>query len=180
MIDKLDYTTDPNPPPGRHFSYEPGIDSRGNWYGNDFGGSYIIQVEAKTKQVNWLKTPTAFSQPRRGKMDDQDRFWFAEYTGDKIGMLDTKTLKFTEYDTGIKWSGPYTASVPDAKGRVYSPAGAADRIFRVDSATGEVIAYLMPTQDFDIKQVSIDPIGGTTLWGANVRNARLVKLEALD
>jgi streptogramin lyase len=30
-------------------------------------------------------------------MDAQDRFWFAEYTGDKIGMFDTRTERFQEW-----------------------------------------------------------------------------------
>ena len=29
--------------------------------------------------------------PRRGQMDAQDRLWFAQYRGDRITMLDTKT-----------------------------------------------------------------------------------------
>ncbi len=180
LVDKFDYMKAPNDPGGTHMGYEPAMDSKGNWYITDFGASYMIQIEAKTKKVNWIKTPTTFSEPRRGKMDDQDRLWFAEYTADNIGMLDTKTLKITEYPTGIKWSGPYTASIPDAKGRVFSPAGAADRVFRLDPKTGEVINYLMPTQDFDVKQATIDPTDKKTLWMANERNARLIKLEVLD
>ena len=122
---------------------------------------------------------TLVSEPRRGKMDNQDRFWFAEYTADNIAVLDGKTLKIQEWPTGIKWSGPYTASIPDAKGRVYAPAGAADRVFRLDPKTNEVIGYLMPTQDFDVKQATIAP-DKKTLWMANERNARLVKVEPLD
>ena len=163
-----------------HFGYEPAMDSKGNWYITDFGGSYMIQIEAKTKKVTFIKPPAGFSEPRRGKMDDQDRFWFAEYTADKIAVLDGNTLKIQEWDTGVKWSGPYTASRPDAKGRVYAPAGAADRIFRLDPKTNEVIGYLMPTQDFDVKQATIDPISKNAVWMSNVRNARLMKLEALD
>jgi streptogramin lyase len=135
---------------------------------------------AKTKEVKWHKTPTAFSEPRRGRMDDQDRYWFAEYTADRIGMFDVKTSKITEWDSGIKWSSTYTASTPDAKGRVYSPGGAADRVFRLDPKTGEMIAYLMPVKDFDVKQATIDPISKRVLWMANVRNARIIKLEPLD
>jgi streptogramin lyase len=160
--------------------YEPAMDSKGNWYITDFGSSYIIKIDAKTKEVGWYKTPTAMSEPRRGKMDSQDRFWFGEYTGDKIGMFDGKTNKITEFDTGIKWSGPYTASIPDAGGRVYSPSGASDRVFQLDPKTGEVVAFLMPTRDFDSKQVSIDPISKKIVWLANTRNARLVKIEPLD
>jgi len=180
IVDRFDYQNAPNAPPGMHFGYEPAMDSKGNWYITDFGGSYMIQIEAETKKVNWIKPPAGFSEPRRGKIDDQDRFWFAEYTADKIAMLDGKTLKIQEWDTGVKWSGPYTSSKPDAKGRVYAPAGAADRVFRLDPKTNEVIGYLMPTQDFDVKQATIDPISQNAVWMSNVRNARLVKIEPLD
>jgi len=180
LVDKFDYMKAPNDPGGTHMGYEPAMDSKGNWYITDFGASYMIQIEAKTKKVNWIKTPTKFSEPRRGKMDDQDRFWFAEYTADNIAMLDGKTLKIQEWPTGIKFSGPYTATIPDAKGRVFSPAGAADRVFRLDPKTNEVVGYLMPTQDFDVKQATIDPTDKKTVWMANVRNARLIKIEPLD
>ncbi len=180
LVDKFDYAKVPNDPGGTHMGYEPAMDSKGNWYITDFGASYMIKIDAKTKAVNWIKTPTKFSEPRRGKMDSQDRFWFAEYTADNIGMLDGNTNKITEYPTGIKFSGPYTASIPDAKGRVFSPAGAADRVFRLDPKSGEVIGYLMPTQDFDVKQATIDPTDNKTLWMGNERNARLIKLEPLD
>ena len=59
-------------------------------------------------------------------------------------------------------------------------AGAADRVFRLDPKTNEVIGYLMPTQDFDVKQAVIDPSNPKVLWMGNERNARLMKLEALD
>ncbi|MEQ1896767.1 MAG: carboxypeptidase regulatory-like domain-containing protein [Vicinamibacterales bacterium] len=180
LVDKFDFAKAPNDPGGTHMGYEPAMDSKGNWYITDFGASYMIQIEAKTKKVNWIKTPTAFSEPRRGKMDDQDRLWFAEYTADNIAMLDGKTLKITEWPTGIKWGSPYTATTPDAKGRVYAPAGSSDRVFRLDPKTGEVVGYLMPTQDFDVKQATIDPTDKKTVWMANVRNARIVKLEVLD
>jgi virginiamycin B lyase len=170
----------PNAPPGQHWNYEPAMDSKGNWYITDFGQSYIVKIDGKTKEATWFKTPTVFSQPRRGKMDAQDRFWFAEYTGDKVAMLDTKTGKFTEYDAGTKWSSPYTASIPDAKGRVYSSSNTSDRVFRVDSKTGEVISYLMPPRDFDAKQISIDPVSKKVIWMTNVRNARVIKIEPLD
>ncbi|MEQ1897103.1 MAG: carboxypeptidase regulatory-like domain-containing protein [Vicinamibacterales bacterium] len=180
LLDTFDHTSDPNAPKGRHYGYEPAMDSKGNWYITDFGVSYIAQVEANTKKVTWIKTPTEFSQPRRGRIDTQDRFWFAEYTADNIAMIDAKTLKIAEWSTGVKWSGSYTVSEPDAKGRVFSPAGAADRVFRLDPATGEVIGYLMPVKDFDVKQVSINPLDKRTVWMANTRNARLIKLEVLD
>ena len=180
VLDRFDYLSVPNAPPGRHNGYEPTMDSKGNWYITDFGGSYIVKIDAETKEVGWHKTPTAFSQPRRGKTDDQDRFWFAEYTGDRIAMFDGETDTITEWDTGIKWAAPYTASIPDAMGRVYSSSNTTDRVFQLDLETGEVVAFLMPTQDFDAKQLSIDPVSKKSVWMSNVRNARLIKIEPLD
>jgi streptogramin lyase len=179
VVDRFSYAGAKNAPPGRHYSYEPSVDSKGNWYGMDFGGSYVIKIDAQTKEVSWLKTPTAFSEPRRGKMDLQDRLWFAEYTGDNIAMLDTKTGKFQEWSTG-KWTGPYTASMPNKAGQVFAPSGASDRVYRLDPKTGEVIGYLMPTLNFDAKQVSIDPVGGKAALMSNERNAQIIRVEPLD
>jgi virginiamycin B lyase len=145
----------------------------------DFGGSYVIKIDAQTKEVSWLKTPTVFSQPRRGKMDLQDRLWFAEYTGDNIAMLDTKSGKIQEWATG-KWTSPYTASMPNKSGHVFASSNTSDRVFRLDPKTGEVIGYLMPTLNFDAKQVVIDPIGGKAALMANERNAQIVRVEPLD
>jgi virginiamycin B lyase len=162
------------------FGYGLGVDPQGNPWLLDYAASGVSGVDVKTKRVRFFPTPTPDSGPRRGVIDAEGRFWFGEYQGDKIGMFDTKTEKFTEYDPGIKWFGPYTASTPDKHGRVYAPSHSADRVMRADSKTGEVVVYLMPTMDFDSKQMRIDPTDGTSLLFANTRNARIVKLEPLD
>ena len=177
---EFDWTKAPNLPKGPHSGYEIAVDPKGNPWITDFGGSGIVGVDVNTKAVKYFPTPTPAAQPRRGKIDAQGRYWFGEYTGDKIGMFDTKTEKFTEYDPKIPFAAPYTASLPDANGRVYAPSNTADRLFRVDSKTGEIVTYLIPVKDFDTKQVTIDPINGKAVWLANERNARIVKVEPLD
>ena len=179
LLDTFTWNNAKNLPPGQHAGYEPAMDSKGNWYITDFGGSYIVKVDGKTKDVSFFKTPTVFSQPRRGRIDSEDRYWFGEYTGDNITMFDTKANTFKEWPVG-KWFAPYTASLPDKNGHVYSPSNSSDRVFRLDPKTGELVGYLMPTRDFDAKQLSIDPISKRAVWLANVRNARLVKIEPID
>ena len=119
--------------------------------------------------------------PRRNRMDSQDRYWFAEYTGDRVGMFDTKTEKFTEWALPQKYTTPYSVSVPDVNGRVYASSNMAEAILRIDTKSGEVVTYKMPT-NFDSKKINVvDPTSKkVSVMMANTRNARIVRVEPLD
>ena len=54
-----------------------------------------------------------------------------------------------------------------------------ERVLRLDSETGEVIEYQMPT-NFDSKKILYDPTDPDTVWMANTREGRLIRLEPLD
>ena len=113
-------------------------------------------------------------------MDAQDRFWFAEYTGDKIGMFDTRTEKFQEWPMLRKYTTPYAVSSPDGSGYVYATSNMSERLIRLDPKTGEIVEYQMPTE-FDSKKIAYDPTTSrSTLWMCNTRTARMMKVEPLD
>ena len=172
----------PNLPPGPHGLYVDLtiVDSKGNPWAPDFRGSGIIKIDAMTKALKYWPVPTPNSSPRRSRMDGQDRFWFAEYTGDKIGMFDTRTEKFQEWPTLPKYITPYAVSAPDRNGYVYATSNTAERLIRLDPRTGEMIQYQIPT-DFDSKKIAHDPTTSrSTLWMVNTRNARIMKVEPLD
>jgi virginiamycin B lyase len=169
----------PNLPPGPHGMYIDltVIDSKGNPYAPDFRGSHIIGIDAVTKVARFWPVPTPNSSPRRSRMDAQDRLWFAEYTGDKIGMFDTRSEKFQEWPTLPRYTTPYAVSAPDRNGYVYATSNTAERLIRLDPRTGEMIAYQIPT-DFDSKKIAHDPTTSrSTLWMVNTRNARIMKVE---
>ena len=142
----------PNLPPGLHRQYSDliAVNSKGNPYGPDIGGSYIIGIDAVTGQARFWQVPTPRSSPRRCRMDAQDRFWFTEFTGDKIGMFDTRTEAFQEWPMLHKYTTPYAVSTPDRNGYVYATSNMAERLIRLDPKTGETIEYQMPTE-FDSK-----------------------------
>jgi streptogramin lyase len=54
-------------------------------------GERIAKVDASTGRITVYKTPSANSPPRRGRVDAQNRLWFAEHSGNAIGMFDPKT-----------------------------------------------------------------------------------------
>ena len=179
MADRHFDATPTDSPPTRHFVYQMVVDSKGTPYGTDFPASHIVRVDADTGEVSYWPTLTPNALPRRGRMDAQDRFWFAEYFGDKIGMFDTRTEQMHEFPLPRKYTTPYTASAPDKDGYVYAPSNMTERLMRLDPETGQVIEYQMPT-DFDTKKIVHDPsTDRTTLWMANTRNARLIRVEPL-
>jgi virginiamycin B lyase len=172
----------PNIPPGPHRQYVDltVVNSKGNPYAPDIGGSYIIGIDAMTGEAKFWQVPTPRSSPRRGRMDAQDRFWFAEYTGDKIGMFDTRTEKFQEWPMLRKYTTPYAVSAPDRNGYVYATSNMSERLIRLDPKTGEIVEYQMPTE-FDSKKIAYDPTTSrSTLWMVNTRTARMMKVEPLD
>lgn len=176
------WTKSPNIPPGPHFQYIDltVVNSKGNPYAPDFGGSYIIGIDAATGEAKFWQIPTPRSSPRRGRMDAQDRFWFAEYTGDKIGMFDTRTEKFQEWPMPHKYTTPYAVSAPDKNGYVYATSNMSERLMRLDPKTGEIVEYQMPTE-FDSKKITNDPTTSrVVLWMVNTRTARMMKVEPLD
>src|SRR5579864_1129209 len=179
---KYSWEKSPNIPPGPHRQYVDltVVNSKGNPYAPDIGGSYIIGIDAKTGEAKFWQVPTPRSSPRRGRMDAQDRFWFAEYTGDKIGMFDTRTEKFQEWPMPRKYTTPYAVSAPDRNGYVYATSNMSERLMRLNPKTGEVVEYQIPTE-FDSKKITYDPTTSRlTLWMVNTRTARMMKVEPLD
>ena len=62
---------------------------------------------------------TPGSRPRpRGKFDDQNRLWFAEYGSNGVGLLDPKSGKIEEWVLPTPWSAPYHVT-PDKNGEVW-------------------------------------------------------------
>ena len=94
-------------------------DSHNNLYFTDFATDYIGRIDAKTGKVDWFQTPTANSRPRRIRTDAQDRAFFGEYQGNRIGMLDPETKKITEWPLSIPVVRPVLRNVGQERERLY-------------------------------------------------------------
>ena len=162
--------------------YQVVVSSLGNPYMStrapNGGGGLIVGFDVKANKAKTWPLPSTGSG-RRGRMDAQDRYWFAEYGADKIGMFDTRTEKAQEWPLR-KYFTPYAATVPDRDGHVWAPSNMSDRLARLNPKTGEVVEYLMPTE-LDTKKITFDPTAkGISLLMANMRNARILRVELLD
>jgi streptogramin lyase len=160
-------------------SYGVASDSKNNFYGMNLNGTYVIRVDGKSKKVTPFATPTPNSGPRRGHMDAQDRLWFGEFRGNRIGMFDTKTEKFQEWAVPTPWTNPYDA-IGDNAGYAWSGGMNNDHVVRLNTKTGEITEYLLPRAT-NIRRVNVDnSTNPPTFWVGNNLGASLVKVEPVE
>ena len=168
----------PNGGAGRSI-YDVRADSRNNVYLTEFQTNYMMRIDAKTLEVKTYQTPTPFSRNRRGRIDEQDRFWFAQYRGGKVAVFDTKSLAIKEWPLASPWSAPYDL-VTDKAGDIWAAGMATDRVSRVDQATGVVTEYQLP-RPTNVRRVWVDDNGAKPVfWVGSNHGASIVKVEPLD
>ncbi|HEY5063565.1 MAG TPA: carboxypeptidase regulatory-like domain-containing protein [Xanthobacteraceae bacterium] len=154
-------------------------DADNNLYLLDFSAGNIVRIDAKSEQTTVFLTPTPNSHPRRGRVDDQGRLWFAEYFGNAIGMLNPKSGKIEEWKVPTAWSSPYDA-VFDRNGDAWTGSMNTDRVSRLDVKTGRYVEYPLP-RPTNIRRVYVDDAKSPgTLWVGSNHGAAIVKVEPLD
>jgi streptogramin lyase len=163
-----------------HNIYDVIPDSKNNAYFTDFRQRHIGRVDAKTGEVRLLAIPTSGpSAPRRGMMDAQDRLWFGEYRGNRIGMLNTRTEQFKQWVAPTRWSAPYDVMI-DKNDEAWTGSMTNDRILRLDTRTGAFTEYLLP-RSTNVRRVFVDDsTTPVTFWVGNNHGASIIKLEPLD
>jgi streptogramin lyase len=124
-------------------------------------------------------TPTPFSRARRGRVDSQNRLWFAEYGSNGVGMFDPKTEKITEWKVPTPWSAPYDA-MAGRNGEAWTGSMLTDRVSRLDVKSGQYTEYQLPRRT-NIRRVFVDDAHSPeTLWIGSNHNGTIVKVEPLD
>jgi virginiamycin B lyase len=161
-------------------SYGIPTDPQNNLYLLDFAASGVGKLDAKTgKLVGYYPGKIGNSRPRRGRIDDQGRLWYAEYGGNAIGMLDPKSDTVKEWELPLPWEQPYDAML-DKNGEAWTGSMLSDRVSRLDPKTGEFVEYLLP-QRTNIRRVFVDnSTSPVTFWTGSNHAASIVKVEPLD
>ena len=154
-------------------------DAQNNAYLLDFAAGNIVRIDAKTGNATVYQTPTPDSRPRRGRVDHEQRLWFAEYQGEAIGMFDPRTERITEWKVPTPWSAPYDA-VAGRNGEAWTGSMLTDRVARLDIVSGRYTEYMLP-RPTNIRRVHVDDSRSPgTLWIGSNHGASIVKVEPLD
>jgi virginiamycin B lyase len=156
------------------------VDKDNNLYLMSFGDARISRLDAKTNVARIWTTPVIRSRPRRGRFDDYNRLWFAEYAGNAIAMFDPETEEFREWKLPTAWSEPYDVAPTKGAAEVWSGSMLTDQVARLNPKTDEIVEYLLP-HNTNIRRVFVVDSGPRpVLWvGSNHGNA-IVKVEPLD
>src|SRR5215468_3883561 len=154
-------------------------DQQNNAYILEFPAGGIGKIDAKTGKLAFYPTPTPNARARRGRVDFQNRLWFAEYGGNGVGMFDPMTETVTEWKKPLAWEAPYDV-LADRNGEAWEINTFSDRVGRLDPRRGEWTNYLLPRYS-NIRRVFVDdrkkPV---TVWIGNNLGAAVIKLEPLD
>jgi streptogramin lyase len=154
-------------------------DQENNAYLLDFSAGNIVKIDAKTKQETVYLTPTPNSTPRRGRVDEQGRLWFAAFRGMAIGMLDPKEGAIKEWKAPSPWSSPYDAVYSAVDNSAWTGSMLNDRVSRLDVKTGQYIEYQLP-KPTNIRRVFVDERSNPgTLWVGSNHGGSIVKVEPI-
>lgn len=166
-------------PSGRHISaYGMPTDRQNNLYLLEFGGTSIGMRNAKTLEVTIWRTPTPGSKPRRGRIDEQNRLWFAEYHHG-IAMFDPQTKVIKEWVTPTAWDNPY-AVYPTRNGEVWTGSMHTDLVTRLNTKDDSFVQYLLP-KNTNIRRVFVTENGPRPVfWAGSNHGASIVRVEPLD
>jgi streptogramin lyase len=159
--------------------YDVRADSRNNAYVTDFQKNYLVKIDAETLKTTAYQTGSPQTRNRRGRIDEFDRFFFAQYRGNKISMFDTKTEKMTEYAMPTKYTQPYDV-IWDKNGELWTGGMTTDRVVRLNPKTGESVEYPLE-RDTNMRRMFVDnSTPRPTFWVGSNHGASIVRVEPLD
>ena len=172
-------------------AYDIAVDSKNNVYGGDRTNPAIWKVDAKTLKAAFYLIPdkprgqegSLGGGMRRAVVDKQDRFWWGGFDGGFVGVLDTRLPAGREmklFPVPLPWFQPYIAENDDA-GYTWAGSISADRVARMNEATGEWNVYLLP-RETNLRHVHVQRSGSgglSSLWVGMNHQARIVHIEPL-
>jgi virginiamycin B lyase len=156
-------------------------DSKNRPYILEFRDTRIGRVDPQTNVAKiWAVTFGNKTRPRRGRVDSQDRLWFAAFGTGHIGMFDPATEKFASYLPPTPWANPYDVEA-DKNGEVWAGSMLNDRLTRLNPKEGQFVDYLMPGQFTNIRRIFVDnKTERPTIWVGDNHGANVIHVEPLD
>jgi streptogramin lyase len=171
------------PPPGKRDLAAYGLvtDLDNNVYSldNNLDQKQIWLTNGKTGEVKYIDVVNGGG--RRGHIDSQNRLWFSQFQANRYAMYDPKSGKVTQYEVPTPFAGAYDVQYDDVK-YAWGADMSTDLVQRLDPATGEWTAYLLPisinSRHVDVQKAD-NPYGLSSLWSEGQQNGKIVHVEPM-
>ena len=172
----------PNGQKENHFMYGIAVSSKGLGYWGDLANRNVGEMDPETGKTMLYPTPTPNSGPRRMHMTPDDMLWFAENSegARKIAVFDTKTKTFKEWGPPSPYDDPYDVAA-DKAGYAWAGGEPTDFVTRLDPKTGEMVDYLLPTSNVNIRRMDVYNLTNppSAMLGEN-HQAKIVLIQPLE
>ncbi len=165
--------------------YDMDTDSQGRTIINVWRNAKIGVFDPATNTYNEYPTETPEAGPRRGEIDAEDRLWTTLYYAGRIARFDPDTGEVKEFPVipgtaayEAPYAAPYSLSVDNTNGWVWTSDFNSGRLYRMDMETGESIEYMLP-RPYEMRDLTVE--AGTerpTLWIPSYRPpSQIVKVQ---
>jgi virginiamycin B lyase len=155
-------------------------DKDNNLYLMSFGDTRIGRLDARSNVAQIWTTPMTRSRPRRGRFDDQNRLWFAEYAANRIAVFDPANEAIKEWKLPTNWSQPYDVAPAKGAAEVWTGSMLTDQVARLNPQTDEIVEYLLPRTTNIRRVFVVDGGPRPVLWAGSNHGNAIVKVEPLD
>jgi virginiamycin B lyase len=155
-------------------------DKDNNLYLMSFGDTRIGRLDARSNVAHIWTTGMTRSRPRRGRFDDQNRLWFAEFAANRIAMFDPANEQIKEWKLPTDWSQPYDVAPTRGAAEVWTGSMLTDQVARLNPKTDEIVEYLLPHSTNIRRVFVVDKGPRPVLWAGNNHGNAIVKVEPLD
>ncbi len=171
--------------PYNHGVYDMETDAQGRTIINIWRGGQLGVFDPATEEYKTYDIETPEPGPRRGEMDAEGNFWTPLFYAGRILRFNPDSGEMKEYPMfpGTEaydppYAAPYTLSVDNENGWVWTTDFNANRLHRIDMETGESVEYFMP-RPYVMRDLTVE--AGTerpTLWIPSYRPpSQIVKVQ---
>lgn len=165
--------------------YDMDTDQEGRTLINIWRNAKLGVFDPETETYFEYPTPTSASGPRRGEIDAEGRLWVALYYAGRVARFDPDTGEIAEFPlvSGTEaydppYTAPYSTSVDNENGFVWTTDFNARRLYRIDMNTGDSTEYFLPGL-YEMRDLTVE--AGTerpTLWIPSYRPpSQIVKVQ---
>jgi len=125
--------------------------------------------------VRELTPPTGSAGLRGLAVAPDGRVWFAEFDANKLGVYDSASDTFREYDLPFPESGPWAVTVASGSGTVWLSEYTGNRLARFDPASQRFQEFALPSPRAGCRALVVDRTGA--VWCPESGQSRLLRLQ---